>query len=113
MKVAVVGSRGAAEDCYPLICENLPDGCSEIISGGAQGVDAMAQRLARERGIRFVAFLPDYDSFGRSAPLRRNLEMLAYADYVLIFWDGSSKGTAYVIDECVKSGKPFRIVLLT
>ncbi len=112
MRVAVIGSRGDRSDCRGLILENLPDGCSEIVSGGAQGVDSVAKRLAEELGIRYVAFLPDYAAFGKSAPLKRNRELLCYADFVLAVWDGHSKGTAFVIGECVKSGKPFRVVLL-
>ena len=60
-------------------------------------------------GIPLKEFLPDYERFGRSAPLKRNLEIIAYADVVLAFWDGQSRGTKYVIDHCRKQRVPVRV----
>ena len=50
-------------------------------------------------------FLPEYEKYGRSAPLKRNLLIINYADEVIAFWDGASKGTKYVIDNCKKMDK--------
>ena len=55
---------------------------------------------------------PQFSAFGRSAPLRRNLEIVDYADLVLIFWDGESHGSRFVMDTCKKKGKPHRVVRL-
>lgn len=90
MKVAVIGSRG-------LWVENLgdylPSGVTEIVSGGAKGIDSCARQYAQEHGLKLTEFLPDYPRYGRGAPLKRNLEIIAYADQVLAFWDGHSPGT--------------------
>lgn len=47
---------------------------------------------------------------GRFAPLVRNSEIVGYADLVLAFWDGRSRGTADTLRKCVETGTPFRII---
>lgn len=107
MKVAVVGSRN-------LIVEHLedylPEGTTEIVSGGAKGVDSCARAYAQANGLALREFLPDYDRYQRAAPLRRNWQIVEYADFVLIFWDGVSRGTRHVMEDCQKAGVPCRIV---
>lgn len=102
MKVAVIGSRSIQVlhlEAY------LPESTTEIISGGARGVDACAAAYAREKGLGLTVFLPDYDKYGREAPLKRNLEIIACADEVIAFWDGVSSGTKFVIDYCQRHCK--------
>ena len=101
MKVAVVGSRNLRIDD---LGKYLPDGVTEIVSGGARGVDTSAREYALTHNIKLTEFLPEYDQYGRSAPLRRNITIIEYADLVLAFWDGSSRGTKYVIDNCKRLG---------
>lgn len=108
MKVAIIGSRNLGV----IGLENfLPKNVTEIVSGGARGVDICAREYAQAHGIQLTEFLPDYTRYGRSAPLKRNLEIIAYADLVLAFWDGKSHGTKYVIDNCQKQGVPIRVYL--
>ena len=106
MKVAVIGSRSiisfALEDF-------LPEGVTEIVSGGAKGVDTVARNYANANGLLLTEFLPDYKRFGRVAPLKRNDLIVEYADMVLAFWDGKSTGTEYVIKKCKALGKPIKI----
>jgi len=103
MKIAIIGSRGIV---VQRLEEFLPATITEIISGGAKGVDMSARQFAMERGIKFTEFLPEYDKYGRSAPLKRNIQIIEYADIVLAFWDGVSRGTWHVIDQCKKRGVP-------
>ena len=106
MKVAVIGSRNL--QVWDL--ENyLPEGTTEIVSGGARGIDTCARRYALACGLKLTEFLPEYDKYGRGAPLRRNLQIIDYADTVIAFWDGASRGTKYVIDNCQKLGKPVTV----
>ena len=67
MRVAVIGSR-------TLHIENLkdylPDDTTEIVSGGAKGVDADAKEYATQNQIPITEFLPDYQRYGRGAPLK-------------------------------------------
>lgn len=108
MKVAIIGSRNLGviglENC-------LPENVTEIVSGGAKGIDTCAREYANANGIKLTEFLPNYKRYGRGAPMKRNLEIIAYADFVLAFWDGKSRGTKYVIDNCKKQGVPIKVYL--
>ena len=108
MKVAVIGSRNLTVNNLE---KYLPQGTTEIVSGGARGIDSCAKNYANTNGIPLKEFLPNYDEFGRSAPLLRNLEIIDYADIVLAFWDGKSRGTKFVIDKCRAKGKPVNIFI--
>ena len=98
MKVGVIGSRN-------LTVENLPEGTTEIVSGGAKGIDTCAREYAKSNGLTLTEFLPDYHRYKKGAPLKRNLQIVEYADFVIAFWDGKSKGTKFVIDACKKPDK--------
>ena len=106
MRVAIIGSRGLAPE---NIGAYLSD-CDEIVSGGAKGVDTCAAAYARENGIQLTEFLPDYETYGRAAPIRRNEQIVDYADKVIAFWDGHSKGTKFVICYAEKIGKECIVV---
>ncbi len=106
MKVAVIGSRGLS---VPDLENYLPEDTTEIISGGAKGVDTSARNYALSHGIKLTEFLPEYEKYGRSAPLKRNITIIENADMVLAFWDGVSHGTKFVIDHCKKRGIPLTI----
>lgn len=97
MKVAVIGSRGLVVND---LGKYLPKGTTEIISGGAKGVDTCAREYALSHGIKLTEFLPEYDKFGRNAPLKRNITIIENTDIVLAFWDGKSRGTGFVINKC-------------
>lgn len=113
LKVAVIGSRDVGEETYNMILRQLPKGCSQIITGGARGVDALAKRAAAALGIRCVRIPPRYQRYGRSAPLVRNIDIVENADCVLAFWDGQSKATRHALGCCIKLGKPFKIFLIS
>ena len=106
MRVAVVGSRGLVIDD---LGEYLPEDVTEIVSGGASGVDRCARRYARAHGITLTEFLPEYKRFGRAAPIKRNILIIENADIVLAFWDGTSHGTKFMIDSCKKMRIPFKV----
>lgn len=106
MKVAVIGSRGLT---VKNLEKYLPEGTTEIVSGGARGIDQCAKEYAKEKGMLLTEFLPEYRKYGRGAPLRRNLQIIEYADQVIAFWDGESHGTKYVIDQCKKKNIKIRI----
>lgn len=102
MKIAVIGSRNLTVE---NLGQYLPEGTTEIVSGGAKGVDTCAREYALAKGLKLTEFLPDYKRYGRGAPLKRNLQIIDYADEVLAFWDGQSRGTKYVIEQCKKRNK--------
>ena len=109
MKLAIVGSRGIRIE---NIEEFLPCGIDEIVSGGATGIDGCAAAYAREKGIKLTEFLPEYSRYGRAAPVIRNEKIVAYADEVVAFWDGKSKGTLSVIRLCEKMGKKCTVITI-
>ncbi len=108
MKVAVIGSRSINSD----IAKYIPQGATEIITGGAAGVDRSAERCADSRGISKHIIRPDYDRHGKAAPLVRNKRIVDLADLVLAFWDGSSPGTAYTIKYARRVKKPLKVMKL-
>ena len=107
MKIAVVGSRGLSKVDVGRYLFDV----EEIVSGGAKGVDCCAAEYAREHGLKLTVFLPKYERYGRAAPIMRNREIVDYADKVIVFWDGSSKGTLSVIEYAQKTGKPCEIIV--
>ena len=110
MRVAVIGSRGLTVD---NLGDYLPIETTEIISGGARGVDASAREYALRQGLKLTEYLPKYERYGRAAPLRRSIAIIENADLVLAFWDGASRGTKYVIDNCKKRNIPIKIYILS
>ncbi len=109
MRVAVIGSRGlTVED----LGKYLPEGTTEIVSGGAKGIDSCARDYAASHGIKLTEFLPEYLKYGRGAPLKRNITIIQNSDIVLAFWDGSSRGTKFVIDKCSEMGVEVKVIRL-
>ena len=108
MKVAVIGSRNLSVENLKLY---LTLDTTEIVSGGAKGVDRCAKQYASSHGIPLKEFLPDYKRYHKRAPLMRNLEIIDYADLILAFWDGKSHGTAFVISNCKRRNKECRVFI--
>ena len=110
VSVLVAGSRSITTfDLSPYI----PSDCGLIISGGAKGIDTVAERYAAAHGIESRVFKPDYARFGKAAPLKRNDEMVEQADMVLAIWDGKSRGIKHTIDYAAKIGKEVKVITVT
>lgn len=109
MKIAIIGSRAITK---VDISKYIPKDTTEIVSGGAKGIDTLAREYAISHGIKLTEFFPDYKRYGKGAPFKRNLQIIENADHVIAFWNGNSKGTEYVINECKKTNKPIDIVLI-
>ena len=109
-RLAIVGSRG----CPPInIASFLPFVPDTIISGGASGADTYAKEYAVKNGIPIIEFLPDYKKYGRSAPIIRNRQIVENCDFVLAFWDGTSRGTKFTTDYAEKHGVPHNVIRIT
>ena len=109
MKLLVVGSRSIENlDLSKYITEEV----SIIISGGAKGVDTLAENYADKHGISKLVLRPNYSVYGKAAPIIRNKQMVDICDNVLIIWDGKSNGTKYTIEYAKKCGKQFTLVIL-
>lgn len=108
MKIAVIGSRNFND--YDLLKEELNKYfITQIISGGAKGADALAERYAKEFNIETQIFKPDW-KLGRHAGLLRNTKIIETSDFVVAFWDGESRGTQNSIKTAEKNGKPINII---
>jgi|LakMenEpi03Aug12_release.lakeMendotaPanAssembly.Ray.scaffolds.fasta_scaffold2350353_1 hypothetical protein len=107
MKLAIIGSRN-------LDCEiNLDFTPTQIISGGAKGIDQSAKKYAIENNIDYLEIRPDYDKYPfKVAPIIRNKAIVENSDLVIAYWDGISKGTKYVIDLCKKMNKEIKVILI-
>ena len=100
MRLVIFGSRWI-DDIRAL--ENALKACgmasqvTEVVSGGARGVDRLGERYARQRGLPCKLFPAQWAQYGKSAGPLRNAEMARYADFGVAIWDGVSKGTVHMI----------------
>ncbi|MBQ7383493.1 MAG: hypothetical protein IJV72_01730 [Clostridia bacterium] len=107
MKLLIVGSRSIKE--YDLE-KHIPKETTMIITGGAEGIDMLAEKYADKKRLSKLILRPQYALYGRSAPLKRNEKMIELCDMALIIWDGYSKGTKYTVNYAKKMGK--KIILI-
>lgn len=107
MKLLIVGSR-SIEDFD--LTEYIPPETELIISGGAAGVDSIAEKYADDHRLSKLILRPRYDLYKRAAPLKRNEIMVDLADKVLVIWDGVSKGTQYTIKYAEKKNKSVTVI---
>ena len=95
VKLLVIGSRSIID--FDLSA-HIPEGVDLIISGGAVGIDTLAEDYADTHGIKKLIIRPQYSKYGKIAPLKRNEVMVDSCDKVLAIWNGKSKGTEYTIN---------------
>ena len=109
MKLLIIGSRSIKDfDLAPYISDDV----DEIISGGACGIDALAEAYADAHRISKHIIRPKYHLYKRAAPIKRNGEMVEIADKVLVIWDGESKGTLSTINYAKKINKSITVINL-
>mgnify|MGYP001025382263 CR=1 FL=1 len=112
-KVGVVGSRSFTD--YEYLCgvlDSLDLSVSDmIVSGGCKfGADALAERYAASRGLELKIFYADWQRYGRSAGVIRNRALVKFCDFVVLFWDGHSRGTGSTLRFCLEEKVPFLVV---
>ncbi len=108
MRTLIAGSRNI--DTFDL-SPYVPKDTTLIISGGAKGIDTLAEKYADEHKISKLILLPQYNLYGKTAPLKRNEIMVNIADTVIVVWDGQSRGTKYTLQYATKKNK--NVVLIT
>lgn len=120
MKVIIAGSRTLNNSVYVEVAfsqafnkwmsedqEHWKDYLGpEVVSGGAQGVDFLAELLAKKKSLKFTEFKAAWDELGRSAGFVRNIQMADYADRLIAVWDGKSRGTFHMMQQMVNRSKP-------
>ena len=113
VKIGVVGSRSFTDyaklektlDALDLSCADV------VVSGGCpQGADALAERYARSRALDLKVFPALWHKYGRSAGIVRNRELVKYCDFVVLFWDGISRGTGSTLRICLELSVRFLVI---
>lgn len=113
MKVIIAGGRNfrdynkLRESCDNILVNQKE---VEIVSGTAAGADTLGERYAQEKGYEVKKFPAQWDLYGKSAGYKRNQQMAEYADGLIAFWDGKSRGTKHMIDIANKMGLKVRVI---
>lgn len=112
-KVVVAGGRDFND--FPLMERELDYLLQNhtnvtIVSGRAKGADSLGETYAYRRGFNLIAIPADWETYGKSAGYRRNVEMANKADAVVVFWDGVSRGSKHMIDIANEKGLPLRVI---
>jgi hypothetical protein len=114
MKTIIAGTRTFND--YELLETKLTEfrlthDITEIVSGGAIGADRLGEVYAMRNDIPIKPFPAKWVKHGKAAGPIRNRQMAEYADQLIVFWDGQSKGTENMIDSMDKQKKPVYMVL--
>ena len=112
MKLAIVGSRSITDIIQLKGAWIQREGdlnyyygpVTEIVSGGARGVDTLAKQLAEESGIKFTEMKPD--GWTAAHFYARNQRIVDYVDAMLALWDGRSGGTIDAVKRARAKGIP-------
>lgn len=112
MRLAIVGSVKVAEEqiilAKRLIVKTIgllgPD---EIISGGAEGIDTIAESEANKLEIEFLKFLPRNKRWEPQGYKERNLRIAEYCDALLCIrtHQSTTYGSGWTADAAEKLGK--------
>lgn len=114
VKLVIAGSRGIED--FDLVEQSYKESgfkVIEIVSGTANGVDKLGEKLAVKLKLPVAYFPADWDGLGKRAGFVRNEAMADYADAGLIIWDGVSKGTEHMQEALKRRNKPFKTIIHT
>ena len=116
MKLIVAGGRDFVNTqvmitvLMDLVEKGKIDPNSELVCGMARGADMLAYSLWANHNMKIHTFPADWKTHPRSAGYIRNAEMGNFADVLVAFWDGKSRGTKHMIDIMNKLNKPVYVV---
>lgn len=116
MRLAIVGDRNYTD--YKKFTKQVDKFIEKhgtpsiIISGGASGVDTLAEKYAKKHKIPTRIFPAEWEIYGRSAGPKRNIEIVNASTHVLAFLTKGSKGTASTIRIAEAARTPRTIIKL-
>ena len=114
MKLIIAGGRNF--DNYKQLCkacDNLlqDQNIIEIVSGAYnKGADKLGEQYAAEKGFQLTKFPADWKRYKRAAGPKRNQQMANYADALIAFWDGKSRGTKNMIELAKQNNIEVKII---
>lgn len=112
MKIIIAGGRNFND--YEKLCQFCDEALIneteiEIVSGTANGADNLGEKYAHDKGYLIKQFPAYWDKYGKSAGYKRNAQMAEYADVLIAFWDGKSRGTKHMIDLAMRANLKVKI----
>lgn len=112
MKLAIVGSRDFNDyDELVRFIESKFDlsRIDTVVSGGAKGADALAERFAEEHNMKMIVKKAQWERYGRAAGPKRNKLIIEEADVVAAFPTSKSTGTRNSMQLARKAGKRMEV----
>lgn len=130
MKVIIAGGRDFND--FEFVCEKLNmlpmQMFTEIVCGKADGADALGEKWAKKWGIPVKEFPAPWDDikdkpyyqlgtrhdgkqYWKAAGPYRNGQMRNYADVLVAFWNGKSKGTRDMINQMLEAKKEVHVFI--
>lgn len=110
MRLAIVGSTRLKQ--HPIVEQIIRRVIAhyrptEIVSGGAKGVDTHAADIALELGISVVVFRPKIAKW-EGGYKERNLQIATYCDRLvrIAYKDSKTYGSGWTRDRAAEMGKP-------
>jgi hypothetical protein len=128
MRIIIAGSRNITN--YQVIQQAIEESkfnITQIVSGGAKGVDKLGEKYANNNNISCAVMNAQwkdisvegaivrensYGFYNAKAGMIRNKKMAQYADALIAIWDGKSTGTKNMIEEMKKLNKPVYIKII-
>jgi hypothetical protein len=113
LRTIIAGSRSITS--LRIVAEAIKESgfkITQVVSGGARGVDSLGEEWAKIWNIPVVRFIPDWGKHGKRAGYLRNSDMANYADALIAIWDGKSRGTKHMIDLAKAKGIKVYIKIL-
>ncbi len=114
IKIIIAGAR-TFNDYYLLkskldfFLQNLDKNKIEIVCGCCNGADTLGMKYAFKHNIPVKFFEPDW-SKGKIAGPMRNEEMAKYSNYLVLFWDGQSRGSKNMLYAARKYNLKIKII---
>ena len=107
MKLTIISSR----TCPQVDIESHRDTFKILQFLGCTIVAYIYDReLAKQKGLKLIKYYPNYNKYGKVAPMERNKLIVDECDCVLAFWDGTSRGTKFALDYAKEKNKPIKIL---
>lgn len=118
--LAIVGSRHFSD--YSVLTSKITEWLAEwdidfkdideIVSGGASGVDKLAERFAAEHDKQIKIFYPDWNTWGPAAGPIRNTQIINYCTHLVAFPSKTGKGTQDSIGKALAAKKITKVHII-